>query len=218
MTTKAENPKKSKPAKVVSEKSPPESSVSKKVVSKKSAPKTAPANPNSTEAIHKTDIREKLFVDAYLADPKLNGTKAAIAAGFSERSARATATNLLKNPNIIQLIKERQAARGARTEITQDYVLKVCCEVVERCRQAKPVLDKFGHHILVETPSGDMAPAYTFDAANVLRGIELLGKHTGTFIERREISGPGGKPIQQTITAVDPIEAAKQYQILIAET
>lgn len=33
---------------------------------------------------------------------------------------------------------------------------------------------------------------YRFDAGNVLKGCELLGKHLKMFTDKTEISGPGG--------------------------
>lgn len=52
---------------------------------------------------------------------------------------------------------------------------------MERCKQAEPVKDRSGNPVLVETPSGDLAPAYTFNAAGVFKGAELMGKHLGMF-------------------------------------
>jgi hypothetical protein len=40
--------------------------------------------------------------------------------------------------------------------------------------------------VLVETPNGDMVPAYTFNAMGVFKGAEMLGKHLGMF------AGSGG--------------------------
>ena len=71
--------------------------------------------------------------------------------------------------------------REKRTQITQDYVLRTIHETVERCRQARPVFDQNGDPVLIRTPTGDKAAAYTFDAKSVLRGCELLGKHLGLF-------------------------------------
>ena len=55
---------------------------------------------------------------------------------------------------------------------------------MERCKQAEAVLDRRGEAVLVETPSGDLAPAYTFNAMGVFKGAELLGKHLGMFNEK----------------------------------
>jgi phage terminase small subunit len=48
---------------------------------------------------------------------------------------------------------------------------------------------------MIATPSGKLAPAYTFEAMAVLKGYELLGKHLGMFTDKTEISGPGGAAI-----------------------
>ena len=49
--------------------------------------------------------RQKLFVEAYLRT--FNGTQSAIEAGYSERSARSTASENLTKPNIATEIKRR---------------------------------------------------------------------------------------------------------------
>ena len=49
--------------------------------------------------------RQKLFIEAYLRT--FNGTQSAIEAGYSERSARSTASENLTKPNIATEIKRR---------------------------------------------------------------------------------------------------------------
>ncbi|QNB08349.1 terminase small subunit [Herbaspirillum frisingense] len=62
------------------------------------------------------------LVDEYLID--LNATKAAIRAGYSERTAKQIASEVLNKPEVQALLQERQAALAERTEITQDAVLQ----------------------------------------------------------------------------------------------
>jgi len=52
-----------------------------------------------------------------------NGTKSAIAADYSEKSAYSQACNLLKNPKIQQRTKELHAENMSRNNITVDKVL-----------------------------------------------------------------------------------------------
>ena len=52
-----------------------------------------------------------------------NGTKSAIKAGYSEKSAYSQACALLKNPKIQQKIKELHAENMSRNNITVDKVL-----------------------------------------------------------------------------------------------
>lgn len=64
--------------------------------------------------------KQALFVAEYLIDG--NGTRAAIAAGFAQKSAAVTGARLLKRPVIAELITERQAHRARRLEVTADRV------------------------------------------------------------------------------------------------
>jgi len=52
-----------------------------------------------------------------------NGTKSAIAAGYSEKSAYSQASTLLKSPKIQQRIKDLHAENMSRNNITVDKVL-----------------------------------------------------------------------------------------------
>ncbi|MEZ2446112.1 terminase small subunit [Chitinophaga sp. RCC_12] len=63
----------------------------------------------------------KRFCEEYLVD--LNGTKAAIRAKYSERSASEQAYDLLRKPQVQDYIQQLQLARSRRTEITVDNVL-----------------------------------------------------------------------------------------------
>lgn len=54
------------------------------------------------------------FVEEYLVD--LNGTRAAIAAGYSRRSARAIACELLTKPDVRAVVDAERAARAARSD------------------------------------------------------------------------------------------------------
>lgn len=123
--------------------------------------------------------KQKAFVQEYLID--LNATQAAIRAGYSKKTANEQGCRLLANVKISAAIAAAQGERSERTEITQDYVLNSIFSTMERCKQAEKVTDRSGSPVLVETPQGDMVPAYTFNAAGVLKGAELLGKHLGMF-------------------------------------
>ena len=126
--------------------------------------------------------KQQRFVDEYLKD--LNATQAAIRAGYSNHSADSICHENLRKHEYEKALRSATQERSQRTAITQDYVLSGIVEVVERCRQVAPVLDRSGEQILVETPTGELAPAFEFDAKNVLKGLELLGKHLNLFAEK----------------------------------
>lgn len=146
--------------------------------------------------------KQQRFVDEYLID--LNATQAAIRAGYSAKTANEQGSRLLANVKISDAVKGAQAARAEKTGITQDYVLKSVVDVMERCKQVSPVLDRRGDPVMVETAEGEMAPAYTFNAMGVLKGAELLGKHLGMFKDGAN-SGDEAPPLSININ----VRAAK---------
>lgn len=139
------------------------------------------------------NARQQRFVDEYLVD--LNATRAAVRAGYAQGSADVHATRLLAHASVRAAIDAAIAKRSERTEITQDYVLKTIRETIERCSQARAVLTKKGEHVFVETPSGQMQPAYTFEPFAVLKGAELLAKHLGMLVDKKELTGKDGKDL-----------------------
>lgn len=66
--------------------------------------------------------KQKRFVEEYIVD--LNATRAAIAAGYSESSAKQIASENLSKPDVQEAIQAAMEARSKRVEITADTVLK----------------------------------------------------------------------------------------------
>lgn len=71
--------------------------------------------------------RQRAFVEEYIVD--LNGTQAAIRAGYAERNARTTAAKLLANSNIQERLSKKKSQRSERTKINADYVLMRLTEI-----------------------------------------------------------------------------------------
>ncbi len=138
--------------------------------------------------------KQARFVDEYMVD--LNATQAAIRAGYSEKTSGQIGHALLKKVDIQELVTAARFALADRTEITIDEIMRRFDEVAQRCMQAEPVLDRKGNPVYVDTADGDLVPAYTFNAAGANRALELLGKHLGAFVERHEITGKDGGPIE----------------------
>lgn len=65
--------------------------------------------------------KQKRFADEYLVD--LNATQAAIRAGYSPKTAEATASRLLRNVKVADYLQERRSALQERTDITQERVI-----------------------------------------------------------------------------------------------
>jgi len=121
----------------------------------------------------------KLFADGLIEHG--NGRKAAIDAGYAEKSASVAASRLKINVKIKAYLAEVNTISTQKVGVTQEYVISNLKEMVERCMQKAKVLDKKGDQIYIETPNGDIVPAYTFNSAGAAKGLELLGKHLGTF-------------------------------------
>lgn len=73
-------------------------------------------------AVQSLTAKESRLVDEFLID--LNGTAAAIRAGYSPKSANQIAAETLAKPSVAAEVARRQAELAKRTEITQDRVLR----------------------------------------------------------------------------------------------
>lgn len=102
--------------------------------------------------------KQERFVEEYLATA--NGLKAALAAGYSQKSAQTQSTRLLRDEKVSAEIASRRAAIGKKLEITVEYVVNGLRELAE----------------------GEKIPAAV--KANVLT---QLGKYTGGFVERHSL-------------------------------
>ncbi|MEZ5691181.1 MAG: terminase small subunit [Rickettsiales bacterium] len=70
----------------------------------------------------KLNTKRKRFVEEYVID--LNGTQAAIRAGYSKKTARITASKLLAKANIQEAIAKLQNKISNKLEISAERVLK----------------------------------------------------------------------------------------------
>lgn len=122
----------------------------------------------------KLTAKQELFCQEYIID--LNATQAAIRAGYSERTARVTASKLLTKANISTRIKELKDKRADKLELDAYWVLKRLKEISDRSMQAEPVMEwDHAEGKLVETGE------YQFDSTGANKATELIGKHIGMF-------------------------------------
>ena len=118
---------------------------------------------------------------------KLSGTQAAIEAGYSPKAADVQACENLGNPKIRARLEQLQAERTKRTQVDADYVVTTLTEVVERCMQRAPVMVKRGRNV-VQLTDEEGRDVWQFDAANVNRAAELLGKTLALFTEKVDVT------------------------------
>ena len=155
--------------------------------------------------------KQQRFVEEYLID--LNATKAAVRAGYAQPNKQGP--RMLVNVGIAAAIRKAMDERSERTGIDQDWVLNNLRSITERCMQVEPVTDSKGDPVLVENAAGGIVPAFTFNSMGANRALELIGKHLGMFVERKEHTGRDGGPIQYE--TIDIEEARKRVAKQFAE-
>lgn len=124
--------------------------------------------------------RWEIFCQEYVVD--FNGTRAAIAAGYSKKTARSTAAENLTKPNIQRRIKELTQKKVERIEYTQDDVMRDLLEVKNRCMQKVPVMyyDKVDKEYKQE--QDDLGrDVWKFDSQGANSALDKLAKHTGFY-------------------------------------
>ena len=113
--------------------------------------------------------KQKQFCEEYIID--LNGTQAAIRAGYSEKTANRIASELLSKLDIQEYICELKNKRSERVRYSQDELMRDILEVKNRCMQANPVLDKEGNEMGI----------WKFDSTGANKALDILAKHVGFY-------------------------------------
>lgn len=177
----------------------------------------------------KLSYARRRLADAYLANG-FNGKEAAITAGFSQRRAAVTASEILADPQVKAYIEERMK----QTQMSADEVLFRLGEIVrgdmrelmllspeELKRHPKGWLikklkleavpqskseKKSSSSIETEPDVEPTEPLIYIDSIEMYdaqAALVMLGKHHKLFTDKQEISGEDGKPIPVLITGMD---------------
>lgn len=143
--------------------------------------------------------RQDLFCKEWIVD--MNATRAAIAAGYSARTACAIASRLMSKPEIKERIAELMAEKDDELIAKQDEVLKYLTSVMRREKKENIVVtvsqseekwlpDENGtmrkQKITTTEPKVVEIPSKLVDAN---KAAELLGRRYGLFIDKQEVSG-----------------------------
>jgi phage terminase small subunit len=114
---------------------------------------------------------QRNFVIEYL--DSLDGTKSVVNAGSKSEHPAQIAHQLLKNENIVLAIELIQGERARKSQITKDVVIKRVMKIIDDCEKDD-----------------------TYNPNAALRGLELIARHLGMFVEKHEISGKDGEAIK----------------------
>ncbi len=142
--------------------------------------------------------RQRRFVDEYLID--LNASKAAVRAGYSQKTARQIGSENLSKPDIQEAITNAKIGRSEALKIDAAWVLQQAVELHQRCMQEiRPARNpKTGKQIYDDEGNA----LFTFNAAAASRSLELIGKHVevAAFKDRLEITN-GGPSLEERLQA-----------------
>jgi phage terminase small subunit len=119
--------------------------------------------------------KQSAFVEEYLVD--LNGTRAAIRAGYSAKTANEQASRLLANVSVQESIQEAMAQRSKRVQRTADDVLADLALIKSNAMQIVP--DRDGNMVMIDRPSA-------------IKTLELEGRHRAMWTDKSEITGKDG--------------------------
>lgn len=140
------------------------------------------------------------FVDEYLID--LNGTQAAIRAGYSPKTAQEQASRLLSNVMVQQAIAERMAERSRRTGVNQDRVVLELAKIAfvkltdivtsEGKIKETATDDDLSCIESIKYKHSDTDTGYSTERevklSSKLKALELLGKHLGMWNDKIDVN------------------------------
>lgn len=127
-------------------------------------------------------LDRNIFVEVYARTR--NGTKAALAAGSTEKSAHVAASRLLKDDKVLSRVRARQEELAKEACISEEYVLLQLLRMYQECSETRPTKEwDYEKHEMVE--SGEKA----FDSKGAIKALELIGQHLGMFKGKGIASG-----------------------------
>jgi phage terminase small subunit len=129
--------------------------------------------------VAKVSAKQRRFVAEYLVDH--NATQAAIRAGYSKRTARQQASDLLSKPDIAQALQEALAAQQKRLEVKADDVLRELMRI-GLCDLGQAFDDQGRLRPLHEMPE---------DVRRAIAGIEVEEEYSNPFADLPRVTDDG---------------------------
>ena len=168
--------------------------------------------------------KQQTFVDEYLVDfNALRAYRAAYPNCKSDNAAGVEGHRLLKNPKIADYIQKRMQDRQVRTEITQDRVLREYAKLgffdprkLFNADGSPREIADLDDDTAAAIAGLDIAEIYEgtgdsrrfvgylkkYKIANKIGALDSIAKHLGMFIDRQEITGPDGGPLQMQVSRI----------------
>ena len=129
--------------------------------------------------------KERRFVWEYEID--WNGTRAAIRAGFSQKSAAVTASRLLRKANVAAYARARQREQYEALNINREALSLKLVKVLDQCMEGT-------EHLTWNSDSKEYEPdgTFVFDSKGATNALKLLGDSIGMYQQQMHISGEIG--------------------------
>lgn len=180
--------------------------------------------------------KQRRFVEEYLID--VNGTQAAIRAGYSKKTANVIAAQNLTKLSVKTAIDAALQARAKRSQIDADWVLRRLSEEAEadladlytKDNALKPIhewpeiwrkgliagIDTAHEYETVDGKKESIGTVVKLKVSDRIRRLELIGKHVAVsaFLEKHEHTGKDGKDL---IPEVDIRELARRAVFLMTQ-
>lgn len=121
-------------------------------------------------------VREAAFVEAYLSN-NMNGTQAAIKAGYSPVNAKRRAVTMLAKPTVQKVLRDRQDQLAKKHRMTTDSVMSELSKIVHS--DLRKLFDANGALLPIHDWPDDMAGA--------VASIEVEELFEGSGENRRQI-------------------------------
>ncbi len=153
--------------------------------------------------------KQSLFVEEYLKD--LNGSRAAIRAGYSAKGANVTASKLLTIPNIATAVDKAKHARAEKAGITQEWVVNRLLQIAGTDMTELATWNESGVRFKESSELSAAAKASVQQIEQVMNehggglkikqydrmsALKLLGQHLGMFKEQSEVKLTVDRPAE----------------------
>ena len=123
--------------------------------------------------------KQQRFADEYLID--LNATRAAIRAGYSEKTAYSQGERLLRHAEVKTYIREKMEERKEDAIASADEVMRYLTSVIRgKSRSHVLAKDELGAERIIEKPP---------DEKERLKAAELMGKRHQLFTDKVKVDG-----------------------------
>ena len=153
-----------------------------------------------------TDKQER-FIHALMLDPEENYTNATIKAGYSVKTAKSIASQLMAKPHIVAELNRRKTDRASRMQVDADYVVQELLKAVKVATGELPTITSTKTNGKTKN-----AAIYKTNLAALNKSLELLGRHVGMFTDKQELNVSGS--LEQTISDISKQNANERISLL----